>query len=188
MASVHAIAPQRFTSFIKEKRACPRAAPNFHALKLPQRSIFSRNGRKLSWALNSAVEEIDVIPVQSADFADQQEGVAVSRVERESVEGEMGSAVGGFGELSLGGAGEIQGFSSSGSVGDGGVTESGESEKVIIDRIINATIVLAAGSYAITKLLTIDQDYWHVSHTVQLLQFNSFLCLLGIECWLVQIE
>lgn len=56
------------------------------------------------------VEEFDVIPVQSADFTDQQEGVTVGRVERDGVEGELGSAVGGFGELSLGGAGEIQGF------------------------------------------------------------------------------
>lgn len=51
----------------------------------------------------------------------------------------------------------------------------------MIDRIINATIVLAAGSYALTKLLTIDQDYWHVSHSFQLLQFDSYLCLLGNE-------
>lgn len=171
MASVHATAPQRFLSFTPEKRASsyPRSAPNFHAPKLPQTSIFSRNGRKLNWALNSAVEEFDVIPVQSPDFTDQQEGVAVSRVEREGIEGELGSAVGGFGELSLGGAGEFQGFSSSGSIGDGAGSESEEIEKVMIDRIINATIVLAAGSYAITKLLTIDQDYWHVSHSFRLL-------------------
>lgn len=165
MASVHATASQRFTAFTTAKRAPapshPRATLNFHAPKLPERSIFSRNGRKSNWALNSVVEEFDVIPVQSADFTDQQEGVTVGRVERDGVEGELGSAVGGFGELSLGGAGEIQGFSSSASVGDGGGTENGEMERVMIDRIINATIVLAAGSYALTKLLTIDQDYWH---------------------------
>ena len=33
----------------------------------------------------------------------------------------------------------------------------------LIERTINATIVLAAGTFAITKLLTIDSDYWHVS-------------------------
>lgn len=185
MASVHATASQRFTAFTTAKRAPapshPRATLNFHAPKLPERSIFSRNGRKSNWALNSVVEEFDVIPVQSADFTDQQEGVTVGRVERDGVEGELGSAVGGFGELSLGGAGEIQGFSSSASVGDGGGTENGEMERVMIDRIINATIVLAAGSYALTKLLTIDQDYWHVSHSFQLLQFDSYLCLLGNE-------
>ena len=37
----------------------------------------------------------------------------------------------------------------------------------LIDRTINATIVLAAGTFAVTKLLTIDSDYWHVSHNAQ---------------------
>lgn len=36
----------------------------------------------------------------------------------------------------------------------------------LIDRTINAAIVLAEGTFAITKLLTIDQDYWHVSLNV----------------------
>lgn len=31
------------------------------------------------------------------------------------------------------------------------------------DRLLNAAIVLGAGSFAITKLLTIDHDYWQVS-------------------------
>lgn len=31
------------------------------------------------------------------------------------------------------------------------------------DRLLNAAIVLGAGSLAITKLLTIDHDYWQVS-------------------------
>lgn len=106
----------------------------------------------------------------------------VSRVEREGVEGELGSPVGGFGELSLGGAGEIQGFSSSGSVGDGGGGGNEEIERLMIDRIINATIVLAAGSYALTKLLTIDQDYWHVSDPFQLLySFISAITSLLVE-------
>ena len=30
-----------------------------------------------------------------------------------------------------------------------------------MDRAINAAIVLAAGTFGITKLLTIDYDYWH---------------------------
>ncbi|XP_022142923.1 uncharacterized protein LOC111012915 [Momordica charantia] len=166
MASVHATAPQRFPSFPRVKQAAPHpktvAAPNFHrAPKLPQSSVFSISRRRENWALKSAADELDVIPVQTADCTDQQEGVVVSRVEREGVEGELGSPVGGFGELSLGGAGEIQGFSSSGSVGDGGGGGNEEIERLMIDRIINATIVLAAGSYALTKLLTIDQDYWH---------------------------
>ncbi|KAK3199128.1 hypothetical protein Dsin_022543 [Dipteronia sinensis] len=56
----------------------------------------------------------------------------------------------------------FEGFSSatsSSSIGDGG--ESEDTEK-LLDRSINATIVLAAGTFAITKLLTIDQDYWQI--------------------------
>lgn len=132
------------------------------------------------------VEEFDVIPVQSADSTDQQEGVAVSRVEREGVlETEV---VGGFGashegRLSFEGAGEFQGFSSSssssssGSVGDGvGKRENEELER-LIHRTINGTIVLAAGTFAITKLLTIDSDYWHVSLSTILYDLFLFLFL-----------
>ncbi|KAH9627345.1 hypothetical protein KSS87_020300 [Heliosperma pusillum] len=45
--------------------------------------------------------------------------------------------------------------------GDGSGGSNGEDvKKEVLDRAINATIVLAAGSFAITKLLTIDHDYW----------------------------
>lgn len=39
---------------------------------------------------------------------------------------------------------------------DGGIDES-------ISRTINAAIVLGAGTIAVTRLLTIDHDYWQVS-------------------------
>ena len=32
-----------------------------------------------------------------------------------------------------------------------------------VGRAINAAIVLGFGTFAITKLLSIDHDYWHVS-------------------------
>lgn len=73
--------------------------------------------------------------------------------------------VGGFGSERLsfeGGAGFLSAASGVGGPesGDGNGEEDMER---MIDRAINATIVLAAGSFAITKLLTIDRDYWHVS-------------------------
>lgn len=106
-------------------------------------------------------QECDVIPVQSSDCTDQQEGMVLSRVESEGVESELVSQVGGFGasegRLSFEGAG---GFGSS---GVGNETGNEEFER-LVDRTINATIVLAAGTFAITKLLTIDQDYWQVSY------------------------
>lgn len=138
------------------------------------------------------VEGLDVIPVQSTDSTDQQEGVVVSRAEREG--GSETELVSGFaanqeGRLSFEGAGELQGFSSSsssGSVGDGVGNREGEEFERLVDRTINGTIVLAAGSLAITKLLTIDQDYWHVSHFIilcmQVLGFVSFFEVPPFSC------
>lgn len=34
---------------------------------------------------------------------------------------------------------------------------------ILTGRAINASIVLGFGAFAVTKLLTIDHDYWHVS-------------------------
>ncbi|KAG2677910.1 hypothetical protein I3760_12G118300 [Carya illinoinensis] len=160
MASLHSISPQSVLPPSKPK-------PNFRTIsKFSQTPLVSRNKKQRTklWGVRSVGEEQDVIPVQSTDGTDQQEGVVVSRVEMESgLETELVSGFGANeGRLSFEGAGEFQGFpssSSSGSVGDG-VGKSEEIER-LLDRTINATIVLAAGSFAITKLLTIDQDYWH---------------------------
>ncbi|KAL9253866.1 SYM1-like protein [Drosera capensis] len=50
---------------------------------------------------------------------------------------------------------------------DGGGSEFGKG----VDRAINAAIVLAAGSFAITKLLTIDRDYWHGWTVYEILRY-----------------
>lgn len=59
---------------------------------------------------------------------------------------------------------------------------SGEKEEEEVDvndrligKAVNATIVLGAGTYAVTKLLTIDHDYWHVSHLISLLLFSGLV-------------
>ncbi|XP_030929641.1 uncharacterized protein LOC115955593 [Quercus lobata] len=160
MASVPSISPQSLLPLSKLK---PRSKPI--SKFSPTTPLFSRNKQKtkkssLVVIVKSMVEELDVIPVQSTDSTDQQEGVVVSRVESEGtgLETELVSGFGASheGRLSFEGAG----FSSSGSVGDGvGKREHEETER-LIHRTINATIVLAAGTFAITKLLTIDQDYW----------------------------
>lgn len=41
----------------------------------------------------------------------------------------------------------------------------------LMSRGINAAIVLAAGTVAVTKLLSIDHDYWHVSLVSKLSPF-----------------
>lgn len=108
--------------------------------------------------------DLDVIPVQSDDRVDQQDGVVC--IEREAEATEVDQVVGVFrseasGRLSFEGA---AGFSSAASsVGGPGSSDEKSQEEMerLIDRTINATIVLAAGSFAVTKLLTIDHDYWH---------------------------
>lgn len=126
------------------------------------------------WRVGSAADELDVIPVQSNGVTDQLEG-AVAWIDREVDGSGDGGRVGGFvneGRLSFGGGvgGEFQGFSSSPSSSSVAAEEE-EVEDVdrMIDRAINAAIVLAAGSFAVTKLLTIDSDYWHVSVVILLL-------------------
>ncbi|KAK9674069.1 hypothetical protein RND81_12G208900 [Saponaria officinalis] len=59
-----------------------------------------------------------------------------------------------------GGDGGGDGGESGGGAGGGGGS-NGEEVGKMLDRGINAAIVLAAGSFAVTKLLTIDHDYWH---------------------------
>ncbi|XP_019154080.1 PREDICTED: uncharacterized protein LOC109150586 isoform X1 [Ipomoea nil] len=119
----------------------------------------------------AAAKELDVIPVQSSDSTDQQGGV-VDATEREAEGGgDIDSivnqvvVVGGFGNegrLSFEGP---TGFGSSSSSSSAASSSGGAGEELgmekVVDRAINATIVLAAGTFAITKLLTIDHNYWH---------------------------
>ncbi|KAF9607982.1 hypothetical protein IFM89_003990 [Coptis chinensis] len=174
MASVYNITPQRFfplTKLINNtskpiKTSFPMKGLSGSSLKTLYTSknlILRRKQRE--WNIGSVTEEFDVIPVQSNDTVDQQDGVVARVIERDEESSNV-NHVGGFvneGRFSFEGAGELQGFSSS----SGGVATEGDrnGEEVdfekLIDRAINATIVLAAGSFAITKLLTIDSDYWH---------------------------
>ncbi|KAJ9568122.1 hypothetical protein OSB04_004088 [Centaurea solstitialis] len=110
-------------------------------------------------AVKSAAKEQDVI-LQGIDFTD-------GEIEREVEGGKEVQLISGFG----GSEGRLSfegGFSSApaGSSGSGGGGGGGGGSQVVegdklIDRAINATIVLAAGTFGITKLLTIDYDYWH---------------------------
>uniref|UniRef100_A0A1J3HXU5 Protein SYM1 n=1 Tax=Noccaea caerulescens TaxID=107243 RepID=A0A1J3HXU5_NOCCA len=129
----------------------------------PHRSqFFPRNKQRNFVSCALINDDIDVIPVQSRDRTDQQEVTAVvmstETTERDGNE----SVVVGFGAATSEARLSLEGFpsSSAADLGDERIRESEETEKMI-DRTINATIVLVAGTYAITKLLTIDHDYWH---------------------------
>lgn len=118
-----------------------------------------------------ATDDADFIPVQSTDSTDQQDGgvlsAMVAHMEEQIDEVQLQGAIiineGGSTstsasatqQLGLAGGG---GLSTSGS---GSSIEGGEDMGKMADRAINAAIVLAAGTFAVTKLLTIDHDYWH---------------------------
>lgn len=181
MVSVYSITAQQFVTITKPiKETKPKfgfsikglSGSSLHSSCRPQKAsksdLFGGRRRRAAkdWAVGSVADELDVIPVQSSDSTDQQEGGAVVLIERErEIEGV--NQVGGFtneGRFSFdaGVAGDFQGFSSA-SVEKG---EEEEDVEKLIDRAINATIVLAAGTFVITKLLTIDSDYWQVSNSI----------------------
>ncbi|KAJ0548132.1 hypothetical protein HanIR_Chr08g0380121 [Helianthus annuus] len=104
-------------------------------------------------AVKAVAKEQDVIPVKS----DDEVGKLISEIEGDEAGVQL---IGGFGgsdgRLSFEG-----GFSSAASGSGGEVVEGETSVEKLIDRGINAAIVLAAGTFGITKMLTIDYDYWH---------------------------
>ncbi|KAK8643848.1 hypothetical protein V6N13_013125 [Hibiscus sabdariffa] len=172
MASLHTtISPQSLLSLSKLRKPISRqlSSSSLSSSKLPEGLAFSgtkqrKNSNKRANSVvvvvNSLADELDVIPVQSEDVTDMQEGLVVSQVERESPGGELVSPVGGFGNE---GRLSFEGFSSSGSPSGNGFGNGGGNQEELdrlIDRTINATIVLAAGTFALTKLLTIDHNYW----------------------------
>lgn len=112
---------------------------------------------KRNWETRSLADDLDVIPVKSNDTVDQQEGVGFMAQEMEKL---PTNQVGGFnteGGLSLETAGaQMQ-------IGSGSQVSQGEKEEEMkyIDRAINAAVVFAAGSFVVTKMLTVDHDYWH---------------------------
>ncbi|KAG6541427.1 hypothetical protein Mapa_017205 [Marchantia paleacea] len=49
--------------------------------------------------------------------------------------------------------------------------KTAEEENVVIDRIINATIVGSAGVFALTKMFTIDHEYWHGWTLIEIIRY-----------------
>lgn len=60
-------------------------------------------------------------------------------------------------------------------------SEEGDDLDTSVSKAINATIVLGFGTFAVTKLLTVDNDYWHVSDLVyQVFAYIFSLLKMGI--------
>uniref|UniRef100_A0A0C9RG78 TSA: Wollemia nobilis Ref_Wollemi_Transcript_28563_1725 transcribed RNA sequence n=1 Tax=Wollemia nobilis TaxID=56998 RepID=A0A0C9RG78_9CONI len=120
------------------------------------------NGRQSvrSWVTRSLADDLDVIPVQSNDIVDQQEGRVF--MDNESEEDLPTNQVGGWG-FNAEGRFQLETAGAQVQIGSGSQVseEEKEEEMKFIDRAINAIIVFSAGAFVITKMLTIDHDYWH---------------------------
>ncbi|XP_071702123.1 uncharacterized protein [Rutidosis leptorrhynchoides] len=116
-------------------------------------------------AVKAVSKDQDLIPIRSNDCMDHQVGNLMTEIEGDKEVQLIGGFGGNEGRLSFeGGFSSAAAVSSSGSGGGGdggGPVVEGEDFNKLMDRAINATIVLAAGTFGITKLLTIDCDYWH---------------------------
>ncbi|KAK1260197.1 hypothetical protein QJS04_geneDACA022524 [Acorus gramineus] len=138
----------------------PRRLSNLdHSTKSP--SFCSTHKRIL--AVGSVADDLDVIPVNSVDSTDHQHGIT-PRIGVE-VEGEGLTQVVGLAFESGGSVGDVGGFSTSSSSSSSpsplGSPDGKDETRRLVDRVINASIVLTVGTFTITKLLTIDQEYWH---------------------------
>ncbi|XP_020086239.1 uncharacterized protein LOC109708813 [Ananas comosus] len=178
MAAVSSVASSRFLPHSAPAKSGTHRPRSSHRLPCKCEPSFrprrSRRPSSVAAAAALAAEDLDVIPVRSADSTDQQDGVVVraaAEVGREQDDDALNAGgathVGGFAFESgaVGGGGGGGGFgpspSSSSSSSSSMMGPEGEDLSRMIDRAINAAIVLAAGTFAITKLLTIDRDYWH---------------------------
>lgn len=141
------------------RRLLPRAstsssaAPSLPALRLPR----LRSARRLCLVSAAvAADEADVLPGPDGEV----EAAVAGRLEEQG-DGPLGSS-----QLDIGGLafqGDMGGgFAGGGATGGAGSSGNGDGNKTL-DRAINTAIVLGASTYALTKLLTVDQDYWHVS-------------------------
>jgi len=130
------------------------AAPSL--LRLPPRPA-RRLRRALRVRVAAAGDEADVLPGPGAEG----EAAVPGRLEDQRDEPPLRGS-----QLDIGGLafqGDVGGGFTGGGSGSGSGASGGGDGNKMLDRGINTAIVLAASTYALTKLLTVDQDYWHVS-------------------------
>ncbi|KAI4388308.1 hypothetical protein MLD38_000650 [Melastoma candidum] len=134
------------------------------------RARVGTRGNGAGFVVKSVGEEADVLPVRSGDTVDQQDGMAVGSSLEMELEGSAAGELVGVFASSQGSQFSFDGYPLSTSSSLSSLIGKEEMEK-LADRSINALIVLAAGSFAITKLLTIDHDYWHGWTVFEILRY-----------------
>ena len=131
------------------------AAPSL--LRLPSRPARRLRRAALRVRVAAAGDEADVLPGPGAEG----EAAVPGRLEEQRDEPPLGGS-----QLDIGGLafqGDVGGGFTGGGSGSGSGASGGGDGNKMLDRGINTAIVLGASTYALTKLLTVDQDYWHVS-------------------------
>jgi len=142
------------------------AAPSL--LRLPSRPARRLRRARALWVA-AAGDEADVLPGPGAEGEAAVPGTG--RLEEQRDEPPLGGS-----QLDIGGLafqGDVGGGFTGGGSGSGSGASGGGDGNKMLDRGINTAIVLGASTYALTKLLTVDQDYWHVS---LLSSVSSFPC------------
>ncbi|BAT07408.1 Os09g0315000, partial [Oryza sativa Japonica Group] len=157
-AHVHALAST--SAAVKKPRGIPLPLPRLlrghhppPSCSAPSLLRLTRSSRRLRLrAAAAAAEEADVLPGPGAEG----EMAAGGRLE-EQPEGPIGGSQVDIGGLAF--QGDMGGGGFAG--GSGGAGAGGGDGNKMLDRGINTAIVLGASTYALTKLLTVDHDYWH---------------------------
>uniref|UniRef100_K4ACS0 Peroxisomal membrane protein 2 n=1 Tax=Setaria italica TaxID=4555 RepID=K4ACS0_SETIT len=120
-------------------------------LRLPRPAMRLRRVLRVVAAAAAAGDEADVLPGPGGE-------AVPGRLEEPRDEPLGGS------QLDIGGLafqGDVGGGFAGGGGGAGSGASGGGDGNKALDRAINTAIVLGASTYALTKLLTVDQDYWH---------------------------
>ncbi|MCO5606478.1 hypothetical protein L7F22_060666 [Adiantum nelumboides] len=139
-------------------------------------SLASRGTASVEVKSSLIADDLDVVPTTSKDPVDHQQGdsmlIGIESVEEQSP---LASSPGGFlpdppftFDLSSVGA---SGASNEAQVLVACVSDGSPTDQQFIDRAINATIVGAAGAFAIAKILTVDHDYWHGWTVFEILRY-----------------
>jgi protein Mpv17 len=158
MATLSSIAthklPQLSQSIAETKRPnCPSTALSTQLFNKsnPSNNFSFSTRKRRNWVIGSVTEDREVAPVKN-NLAKDEESL-----------------------LLLSGSEEFQPVSSSKE------REEDDDHDRLVSKAINATIVLGFGTFAVTKLLTIDNEYWHVSGLVyQVFAYIFFLLKMGI--------
>lgn len=166
--AVTAAAAAAVASSVGSQRFLPLSSPSSSSsrpkISLPSsfHSSDRRRTRNRGHAIVSAAIRNDSSPFKEVELVPK-DVAQDSQFEGFAFEGSSAAAAGG-GDLDVVG----------GSGGDGGSSfppPPSPCSSQMVDRAINAAIVLAAGTFAITKLLTIDRDYWQGWTVYEILRY-----------------